>query len=391
MNDQRLRLDLTDLAEEVTPVDLRDRALRTSRRIGIQRAVATSAAAVVLFGAATGTAFAILPNRNADPVPGTTPSATASPSPTASPSATPSSVGAPADVPRAPLTVAEVRNASIRLGKWNTTFCPAGTYRFTDGDSVYLPQQDSPRAFSILGTPSIVDVDRDGDLDAVVLITCSPFAVRAQQVVALHRTESGKVATLGQVTVTGAGASGGSITEVQTTTEGAVRALWRDTQPGGTAQQWRTYRWNGDRFSQTGGARSFPKVSVGLKVTAGTATLVKQADNGYEGDLVVTVTNNGGLTIDQPGIRLTLPKSVVLQRVRGVEDNKAYVQDSRPPVTMLCELASIPAGKSVTITFSLRFTGTGQPAAGAVDVFNSQGDNDESDNQAPYTVTISES
>ena len=44
MNDDRLRLDLTDLADEVTPVDLRDRALRTSRRIGIQRAVATCAA-----------------------------------------------------------------------------------------------------------------------------------------------------------------------------------------------------------------------------------------------------------------------------------------------------------------------------------------------------------
>ncbi|MEU4716880.1 hypothetical protein AB0F73_24955 [Micromonospora purpureochromogenes] len=102
MNDQRLRLDLTDLAEEVTPVDLRDRALRTSRRIGIQRAIATSAAAVVLFGAATGTAFAILPNRGADPVPGTTPSVTASPSPTASP--TPSPSGSPSIAPPATST-----------------------------------------------------------------------------------------------------------------------------------------------------------------------------------------------------------------------------------------------------------------------------------------------
>ncbi|MEH1055126.1 hypothetical protein V6U89_07930 [Micromonospora sp. CPCC 206171] len=102
MNDQRLRLDLADLAEEVTPVDLRDRALRTSRRIGIQRAIATSAAAVVLFGAATGTAFAFLPNRSADPIPGTTPSVTASPSPTASP--TPSPSGSPSIAPPATST-----------------------------------------------------------------------------------------------------------------------------------------------------------------------------------------------------------------------------------------------------------------------------------------------
>ncbi|MGW4291501.1 hypothetical protein ACWEH1_00375 [Micromonospora chersina] len=62
MNQDRLRLDLAGLAEEVTPVDLRDRALRTSRRLGIQRAVATSAAALVVLAAATGTALAIRPN-----------------------------------------------------------------------------------------------------------------------------------------------------------------------------------------------------------------------------------------------------------------------------------------------------------------------------------------
>ncbi|SCL16073.1 hypothetical protein GA0070624_0915 [Micromonospora rhizosphaerae] len=62
MNHDRLRLDLAALADEVTPVDLRDRALRTSRRLGIQRAVATSAAALVVLAAATGTALAIRPN-----------------------------------------------------------------------------------------------------------------------------------------------------------------------------------------------------------------------------------------------------------------------------------------------------------------------------------------
>ncbi|TDC84120.1 hypothetical protein E1193_06895 [Micromonospora sp. KC606] len=79
MNNQRLRLDLADLAEEVTPVDLRDRALRTSRRIGIRRAVATSAAAVALLGAATGTAFAIRPDAAPAPLPGGPPSVAASP------------------------------------------------------------------------------------------------------------------------------------------------------------------------------------------------------------------------------------------------------------------------------------------------------------------------
>ncbi|WUR60050.1 hypothetical protein OHS32_01120 [Micromonospora chokoriensis] len=97
MNDQRLRLDLTELAEEVTVVDLRDRTLRTSRRLGIQRAVATSAAALVLIAAAAGTAFAVRPDQSPAPLPADSPSVTASPTPTQSPSSTPStsSSGAP--------------------------------------------------------------------------------------------------------------------------------------------------------------------------------------------------------------------------------------------------------------------------------------------------------
>ncbi|MBQ0891524.1 hypothetical protein KBX37_00125 [Micromonospora sp. U56] len=138
MNDQRLRLDLADLAEEVTPVDLRDRALRTSRRIGIQRAIATSAAAVVLFGAATGTAFAILPNRGADPVPGTTPSVTASPSPTASP--TPSPSGSPSIAPPATSTSSQPASTATFGRLHYGPFTPGGAdtahlYSWKPGDT----------------------------------------------------------------------------------------------------------------------------------------------------------------------------------------------------------------------------------------------------------------
>ncbi|MFE9956272.1 hypothetical protein [Micromonospora sp. NPDC005299] len=111
MNQDRLRLDLAELAEEVTPVDLRDRALRTSRRLGIQRAVATSAAALVVLAAATGTAFAIRPDGQA-PVPApagpsvtsTWPPVEVSPTPEASASADPT--GSPA---RPPVALAGTR------------------------------------------------------------------------------------------------------------------------------------------------------------------------------------------------------------------------------------------------------------------------------------------
>ncbi|MET7834049.1 hypothetical protein [Micromonospora sediminicola] len=95
MNQDRLRFDLADLAEEVTPVDLRDRALRTSRRLGIQRAVATSAAALVVLAAATGTALAIRPNSQAPAPAGpsvtsTAPPVDSTPTPSVEPSRTPS-------------------------------------------------------------------------------------------------------------------------------------------------------------------------------------------------------------------------------------------------------------------------------------------------------------
>ncbi|MFE9915739.1 hypothetical protein ACFYPG_11310 [Micromonospora sp. NPDC005553] len=116
MNDQRLRLDLTALADEVTSVDLRDRTLRTSRRLGIQRAVATSAAALVLIAAAAGTAFAIRPDQSPPPLPADTPSVTASPSPTPTPTPTPSSSAG--DTPGAPPSGGSSTNTpSVQFGK----------------------------------------------------------------------------------------------------------------------------------------------------------------------------------------------------------------------------------------------------------------------------------
>ncbi|MEU8152792.1 hypothetical protein AB0B94_03895 [Micromonospora sp. NPDC048986] len=116
MNDQRLRLDLTALADEVTSVDLRDRTLRTSRRLGIQRAVATSAAALVLIAAAAGTALAIRPDQSPNPLPADTPSVTATPTPSASPTPTPSNSAG--DTPGAPPSGGSSTNTpSVQFGK----------------------------------------------------------------------------------------------------------------------------------------------------------------------------------------------------------------------------------------------------------------------------------
>ncbi|WCN81564.1 TolB family protein [Micromonospora sp. LH3U1] len=114
MNDQRLRLDLTELAEEVTVVDLRDRTLRASRRLGIQRAVATSAAALVLIAAAAGTAFAIRPNQSPTPLPADTPSVTPTPTPSANPTPSTSTSDAPGSPPS---SGSDTNTPTVKIGK----------------------------------------------------------------------------------------------------------------------------------------------------------------------------------------------------------------------------------------------------------------------------------
>ncbi|WP_208810620.1 PD40 domain-containing protein [Micromonospora echinofusca] len=106
MTPDRFRADLADLADEVTSVDLRDRAVRTSHRLRIRRVVAISAAALVLLGAATGTAIVLRSGGTAAPqLPAGTPSVTAPVQPAPVPSTADPSVpagGGPSNLPGAP-------------------------------------------------------------------------------------------------------------------------------------------------------------------------------------------------------------------------------------------------------------------------------------------------
>ncbi|GII22239.1 TolB family protein [Planosporangium mesophilum] len=81
---------LADLAETVRPVDLRDRALRASRRLAIRRAVTVAAAVVALIGVSAAGVSQVLPKHTGLPQqPATSSSATPSPEPSTTPSVTP--------------------------------------------------------------------------------------------------------------------------------------------------------------------------------------------------------------------------------------------------------------------------------------------------------------
>jgi hypothetical protein len=74
-----LRSGLADLADDVNPVDLRDRALRTSRRIGVRRTALTSALSLVLLGSAGVTAVAMTSGGGEVVEPGVTATTTVAP------------------------------------------------------------------------------------------------------------------------------------------------------------------------------------------------------------------------------------------------------------------------------------------------------------------------
>lgn len=78
----RLHADLADLADEVRVVDLRERAVRTSRQLAVRRTLVGAAAAVAVVAIGAGTAFAVLPGRHAAVLVGPSgqPTATAAPS-----------------------------------------------------------------------------------------------------------------------------------------------------------------------------------------------------------------------------------------------------------------------------------------------------------------------
>jgi TolB protein len=106
MNLDLFRADLADLAEDVTQVDVRDRALATSRRIGRRRAIGGVVAAAAFVAVAGGVAVAAVPDRDAAPIlppsnstprptAPSTPGPTTAPSTPASPDATESALTQP--------------------------------------------------------------------------------------------------------------------------------------------------------------------------------------------------------------------------------------------------------------------------------------------------------
>jgi hypothetical protein len=145
----------------------------------------------------------------------------------------------------APLTTSEVKNATITVPDWGDSSCPTGTFRFTNGTYIYPPSPNLIHDFTMKGDLAFVDVDGDGNAEAIVLLTYNTPTVSAEQALALTRGADGTIRTLGQVTSASRSRQSTYITAVSAGDGGTVRVWWSDQQ--------RTYGWSHGRFSQVAG------------------------------------------------------------------------------------------------------------------------------------------
>jgi hypothetical protein len=280
------------------------------------------------------------------PSPSVAPSDSASPPPSSTPSGPAAPDGRiPAD---------QLRDLTLRIPAWPGGFddsCPTGTVKFTDGKAGKAIE-------ALQGDPVYVDIDHDGAQETVVLVSCSPQG-KDYQVIALDRDTAGKVVTLGKV-VGSAGNTGKEGSDIMTIwaieagDNGHVRVDVGEYRPccmaaQASQHQWRTYGWNGQSFTQTGGPTGFgpnPKVTD-LVTTADPLTMTRQADGSWAGTLRVTIHNAAEFVT--PGeLLLSLHTDESWQAQMGTACDSSPVQ----PVAG-CVLPSLGTGATRTLTVQL--------------------------------------
>ncbi|SCF17408.1 hypothetical protein [Micromonospora mirobrigensis] len=343
-------------------------AVRATVRRRRRRTAVVTAAAVVLAVAVPVAGRAALdrdpgppvpgPARSVEPAPSVTPSGNPSSVPTpstpatatATPTGSPEPAGSASSSPAAPdgrISKAQLLAVDVELPAWSSEECQA------DG-RVRLRTSDKE-----VGEPALVslthgDVDGDGAEETVALLGCRYGEAVGKQVVVFDRDASRRIVTLGRVVRTGEGQR--NLLEYQVTSAGSVRVRVADIQPCCDTptylvrDQWRTYRWSGGKFTQTGGPVAFGPDNrrTDLTLTADDLVLgTSDADGKRTGSLTVTVINKGPGDVPQLGFpelgQIGQPSGGEFDRCRTLPDG---------PVGYFCLLPGLRAGERRSLTFT---------------------------------------
>lgn len=317
------------------------------RKVRIASAVAGVAVATI--GAGAGYS-ALAPGENAPP-----PAAhhSASPSPSASPSAAPTSPSASATATTATRAGSgagihgpdNLDNATLNLPANYTSSCPHGPTKFSNGTAGSHTKIEKVLA---------ADVDHDGNSDDVALISCRIGEGALKQVVVFDRAAGGKFTTMGLVVQV----DRKPIYNVDDMKVDGSRILARVGDQATTYTdgarltgvfQWRTYGWNGSKFTQTAGSTSFQADKTANHLTTTVSKLVFGAEAGGKrtGTMTVTVRNTGTRSVSQVSLVMAMVGADALATPTGCPT--VQVGDATVPT---CQIGTLAAGASKTVTLT---------------------------------------
>ena len=346
----------SNLMEEVQPVGPTAVHATVRRR----RRVAATATGVLALALVAGpvVGYAALDRDHAAPPAPADSGAPSLPTPTPTPSASASASPAPPD---GRISKVELLKASLTLPPWQPeapNSCGTKGVRLIDGTG----RRVSPPALMAL---LYADADGDGAQETVTILGCRWGEAALQQVVVFDRDAGGQIVVLGQVIRTGSGFDW--ITDLRVGAPGTVRIQVGDIQPCCSTpaywarKQWRTYSWNGSRFTQTDGPTAWgPDTRLtDLSLIAGDLVLgPADASGKRRGSVTFTVANTGPIDAPQLGFRN-------LESV-GTPDGGDWAlcrrTSSALPHRPSCMVAGLRVGESRTYTF--RFVVTDPGAAG---------------------------
>ena len=352
-------------------------------------ALALAAVLSMYFGLRSDSKGARSPAQSAGPSPSTSAPAVVIPSPSsASPSTAPSALRTPA--PDGRISYAALQNATLDIPPWPKDGLTGltGWVTFHNGTVTVPPDAAFPfeRHMMFGGEPVYGDVDGDGAQETLVLVE-AVIQGGGQQLLALDRDASGRIATLGTVV-----ADTGQIRVIDdrtlsVTSYGTIQAKVGDYQRccgDQTPQQWqlRSYHWTGARFVQTGGLTSFPDNPAVTETSVRTGELVLAPPVGAVryGTLTVTVGHLYGTVPDHLRILFLLPAQLrpagmwPVYYVPSGFGSSAVAVDVRPPAR----------GASAVYTFEFRLSVKDTVSEFQIDVHGMTAKNAQLSDSNPY-------
>lgn len=371
------RTALTPYVAAPGPADVRSTVKR--RRRTTVAAVAACTALLVAVPAVGWAAF----GRHPVPPP-TDPAATTaapSPAPSATPSATPQVSPSAATAPDGRITRAQLLAARFDLPDFpeiNKARCDEDAQRVLP-----TPAGNQPGLLDL----RYGDVDGDGAVETVATLGCRVYEFIEKQVVALDRDADGRIVALGRVAAThldpAAAQDFSDVAAVRVTADGAVRVHVSEYRRCCAADytkiphQWRTFRWNGDRFLQSDGPTAFPSRTPNEEETTGAGTPSRGPDasakftvtatplvygkadaNGRRpGNTTVTFVNTGRTAVEFPMI--TFPRNGQDQPLHT--QWRGCIADGAKPDRHWCITEPIAAGarRSIVLPFQTESTAPG--------------------------------